>query len=106
MAHTHLMLVMLLERKCILNLLDESEMPACKLVDTQLGEDTNGIPVDKERYQRLVGKLIYLTHSRHTFPSKANAVSVVSLLMHAPCETHKLILHRIFRYLKSALRKS
>ncbi|RVW74465.1 DNA mismatch repair protein MSH3 [Vitis vinifera] len=42
----------------------------CKLVDTpiaqnhRLGEYLDQVPADKERYQRLVGKLIYLSHTR------------------------------------------
>ena len=40
----------------------------------KLGDD-NGVPVDRGSYQRLVDKLIYLSHSR---PDIAIAVSVVN----------------------------
>jgi len=40
-----------------------------------------GASVDKERYQRLVGRLIYLSRTR---PDIAFAVSVVSQFMHDP----------------------
>ena len=42
-----------------------------------------GKSVDKERYQQLVGKLIYLSHTR---PDIAFAVSLVSQYMHDPCQ--------------------
>ena len=53
--------------------------------------------VDKERYQRLVGKLIYLSHTR---PDIAYAVGVVSQFMHQPQEDHMDAVIRIMRYLK------
>ncbi|XP_062075277.1 secreted RxLR effector protein 161-like [Humulus lupulus] len=56
-----------------------------------------GNPVDKERYQQLVGKLIYLSH---TIPNIAFAVSLVSQYMHDPCQGHLNAVYRILRYLK------
>ncbi|KAM0034727.1 putative RNA-directed DNA polymerase [Helianthus debilis subsp. tardiflorus] len=52
---------------------------------------------DKERYQRLVGKLIYLSHTR---PDIAYAVGVVSQFMHQPQVAHMDAVWRIIRYLK------
>ena len=52
---------------------------------------------NKERYQRLVGKLIYLAHTR---PDIAYAVGVVSQFMHNPQEDHMEAVMRIIRYLK------
>jgi len=65
----------------------------------KLGDDLDGAVVDKGRYQRLVGKLIYLSHTR---PDIAFAVSAVSQFMHAPRESHYDAVLRILRYLKSA----
>ncbi|BFG15965.1 hypothetical protein CerSpe_022390 [Prunus speciosa] len=65
----------------------------------KLGESLDQIPTNKERYQKLVGKLIYLSHTR---PDIAYAVSVVSQFMHAPSESHMEAVLRILRYLKSA----
>ena len=62
-------------------------MLGCKLVDAlmdpvkKIGEQKESTPVDTGRYQLLVGKLIYLSHSRLDI---AFAVSVVSQYMHAP----------------------
>ena len=51
------------------------------------------------RYQRLVGRLIYLAHTR---PDLAYALSVVSQYMHNPREQHMNAVMRILRYLKNA----
>ena len=56
-----------------------------------------GKPVDKEKYQRLVGKLIYLSHTR---PDIAFAVSVASQHMQSPKEAHQEAAFKILRYLK------
>jgi hypothetical protein len=57
------------------------------------------VPVDKGRYQRLVGRLMYLAHTR---PDLAYALSIVSQFMHNPGEQHMNAVMRILRYLKSA----
>ena len=90
--------------KNVLNLLQETGMLGCKSNDTpidpnlKLDKDPNGTLVDRGSYQRLVGKLIYLSHTR---PDIAYAVSLVSQFMHAPRESHLEVVLRILRYLKS-----
>ncbi|KAA0042161.1 Cysteine-rich RLK (RECEPTOR-like protein kinase) 8 [Cucumis melo var. makuwa] len=59
---------------------------------------TETVPVDKEQYQRLVGKLIYLSHTR---PDIFFVVSAVSQFMQAPYEEHMEAVKRILRYLKT-----
>ena len=92
----------------MLDLLTETGMLGCKPVETpmemnhKLGILQDQAPTDKGRYQRLVGRLIYLSHTR---PDIAYAVSVVSQFMHAPSEEHMEAVYRILRYLKSALEK-
>ncbi|RVW84214.1 Retrovirus-related Pol polyprotein from transposon TNT 1-94 [Vitis vinifera] len=58
------------QRKYILDLLKETGMLGCKPIDTpmdsqkKLGIEKESTPVDRGRYQRLVGRLIYLSHTR------------------------------------------
>ena len=83
-------------------------MSACQPADTPVEEglklcvETNQVPVDKGRYQRLVGRLMYLAHTR---PDLAYALSIVSQFMHNPGEQHMNVVMRILRYLKSSPRK-
>ena len=53
-------------------------------------------------YQSIVGKLIYLSHTR---PNIAYAVSVISQFMHSPKEVHLQATHRTLQYLKGTPRK-
>lgn len=83
--------IFLSQQKYILDLLAEVGMLKCKPVDTLIVQNyetwriPKPIPTDKERYQRLVGKLIYLSH---TCPDIAYDVSVVSQFMHNPSKSH------------------
>ncbi|GAB2281827.1 hypothetical protein Dimus_039497 [Dionaea muscipula] len=97
--------IVLSQRKYVLDLLAETRMLDCKPsitpieVNHKLGVYANQVPADKERYQRLVGRLIYLSHTR---PDVAYAVSVVSQFMQAPSRDHMDAVHRILRYLKGS----
>ncbi|GJR16507.1 putative reverse transcriptase domain-containing protein [Tanacetum coccineum] len=51
-------------------------------------------------YQKLVGKLIYLTHTR---PDISYAMHVLSQYMHAPMKSHLRLAFRVIRYLKNSL---
>ncbi|RVW85204.1 Retrovirus-related Pol polyprotein from transposon RE1 [Vitis vinifera] len=64
--------------------------------------EPNQVSTDKGRYQRLVGRLMYLAHTR---PDLAYALNVVSQYMHNPGEQHMKTVMRILRYLKNAPRK-
>ncbi|CAM8882627.1 unnamed protein product [Rhodiola kirilowii] len=96
--------IVISQRKYILDLLKETGMSACKPTDTpvdpnqKLGNIQKGVPINKPHYQRLVGKLIYLSHTR---PDIAFAVGMVSQFMHCPYEEHLEATYRILRYLKS-----
>ncbi|RVW72252.1 Retrovirus-related Pol polyprotein from transposon RE1 [Vitis vinifera] len=91
------------QRKYILDLLKETSMLGCKPIDTpmdsqkKLGIEKESTPVDRGRYQRLVGRLIYLSHTR---PDIGFVVSAVSQFMHSPTEEHMEAVYRILRYLK------
>jgi len=91
------------QRKYIMNLLAETGMIDCKPTDTPI-QVNHGLKfeeganlADKERYQRLVEKLIYLSH---TLPDIAYVVGVISQFMHQPQEDHMEASMKIVRYLK------
>nr|GEV82312.1 putative ribonuclease H-like domain-containing protein [Tanacetum cinerariifolium] len=89
--------------KYILDLLAETGMIDCKPADTpmivnqKLYMEEKAELADKGRYQRMVGKLIYLSHTR---PDIAYVVVVVSQFMHQPQKNHMKAVMRILRYLK------
>lgn len=91
------------QQKYIANLLKETGKSACKPAPTpidpnhKLGETKDEAAVDKQMYQRLCGKLIYLSHTR---PDIAYSVSVISQFMHDPRESHLLAAYRVLHYLK------
>lgn len=68
------------QRKYTLDLLTETSMLGCSPADTpiefscKLGNSGDKVLVDKEKYQRLVGKLIYLSRT------KLNISYVVSVI--------------------------
>ncbi|RVW53130.1 Retrovirus-related Pol polyprotein from transposon RE1 [Vitis vinifera] len=83
----------------------ETGISGCQPVDTPIEEglkwcvESNQVSTDKGRYQRLVGRLMYLAHTR---PDFAYALNVVSQYMHNPREQHMNAIMRILRYLKNA----
>ena len=84
------------QQKYVVDLLAEMGKLGCKSVETtieqnhRLCEATEDTVVDRESYQKLVGKLIYLFHTR---PDIAYAVGVVSRFMHNPKEIHLQAAH-------------
>jgi hypothetical protein len=72
--------------------------PCCSPIDKnhQIHAEL-GDPVNRETYQRLVVRLIYLCHTR---PDICYAVSVVSRYMHDPRTGHMDVVYHILRYLK------
>ena len=92
--------------KYVLDLLKETGMMGCRPVDTpmdanvKLNNKDDDQPIDKGQYQRLVGKLIYLAHTRLDI---AFAVSCVSQFMHSPSKSHLDVVYRILKYLKGTL---
>jgi hypothetical protein len=94
--------IVLSQRKYTLDLLNDMGMLGCRAASTPIDQNNkvtaeSGESVDKEKYQRLVGRLIYLCHTR---PDISHAVSVVSRYMHDPRDGHMEAAQRILRYLK------
>nr|GEV09695.1 putative reverse transcriptase, RNA-dependent DNA polymerase [Tanacetum cinerariifolium] len=95
--------IFMCQKRYILDLLAETGMIDCKPADTpmivnqKLYMEEKAEIADKGRYQRMVGKLIYLSHTR---PNIAYAVGVVSRFRHQPQKNHMKAVMRILRYLK------
>ncbi|CAL8077607.1 unnamed protein product [Prunus armeniaca] len=93
------------QRKYVMYPLADTGMLDCKPADTPIVENHNlGVYVDKvptnqERYQRLVGRFIYLSLTR---PDIAYAVSVASQFMHSRNDDRMAAAMRILSYLKFA----
>jgi hypothetical protein len=68
--------------------------------NTKLRLEEGELLADIGQYQRLVGKLIYLTVTR---PDISFAVSMVNQFMHAPRTSHLSAIDIILRYLKCTL---
>ncbi|GJS76616.1 retrovirus-related pol polyprotein from transposon TNT 1-94 [Tanacetum coccineum] len=94
--------IFMYQKKYVLDLLAEIGMVDCKPADTpmivnqKLYMEKKARLADKGRYQRMVGKLIYLSHTR---PDIAHAVGVESKFMHQPQKAHMKVVLRIIRYL-------
>ncbi|MFS7899741.1 putative RNA-directed DNA polymerase [Helianthus anomalus] len=96
------------QRKYCTDLLAEYGMLGCKPVSIPIDQshivnallDNNCGPLHNVTgYQQLVGKLIYLSHTR---PDISYAVHVLSQFMHSPTEGHLKLAFHLLRYLKDA----
>ena len=90
--------ISLCQRKHVLDLLTETGILNFKPAETpiemnhKLTIQKNQIPTNKERYQRLVERLIYLSYTR---PDIAYAVTIVSQFIYALSEEHMDVVYRI-----------
>nr|GEY69480.1 putative ribonuclease H-like domain-containing protein [Tanacetum cinerariifolium] len=95
--------IFMCQKRYTLDLLVETGMIDCKpaytlmIVNQKLYMEEKAKLADKGRYQQMVGKLIYLLHTR---PNIAYAVGVVSQFMHQPQKNHMKAVMGILRYLK------
>uniref|UniRef100_A0A251UGL6 Putative reverse transcriptase, RNA-dependent DNA polymerase, Gag-polypeptide of LTR copia-type n=1 Tax=Helianthus annuus TaxID=4232 RepID=A0A251UGL6_HELAN len=98
--------ICLSQRKYCLELLNEFGYLGCKPVTTPIEQSflvTNKCKNDQKilenvnGFQRLIGKLIYLSLTR---PDISYTVQFLSQFMHSPCQSHLDIALRLLRYLK------
>ena len=95
--------ILINQKKYILDLLTSTKMIDCKPAETPIVAN-HGLQIveganlaNKEKYQRLVGNLIYLSHTRLDI---AYAVGIVSRFIHLPQTDHLKVVMMIVRYLK------
>nr|XP_043630459.1 uncharacterized mitochondrial protein AtMg00810-like [Erigeron canadensis] len=99
--------VCLSQRKYCIDLISEFGLLGCKPSKTPIDYNLNldndfckGVPLENViGYQKLVGKLIYLTLTR---PDIAYSVQILSQFMHDPYETHLKLAMRVLMYLKGS----
>ncbi|KAJ0480735.1 putative RNA-directed DNA polymerase [Helianthus annuus] len=98
--------VCLSQRKYCLELLNEFGLLGCKPVTTPIEQsflvtskcDKNTTVLENVNgFQRIVGKLLYLSLTR---PDISYTVQFLSQFMHSPCKSHLEIALRLLRYLK------
>ena len=91
------------QQKYILELLEETKHLDCHPNDTpikvnhRLTIHKNDSYIESKSYQKIIGKLQYLSHTR---PDICYSVNVLSQFMHSPQTPHFQALNRILRYLK------
>ena len=94
--------------KYTLDLLKETSVMGSKPADTPMNSNVkleiknDEDLVDKGWYQRLVGKLIYISHTR---PNITFVVSCVSQFMHFPSKSHMKAVYCILRHIKGTPRR-
>ncbi|KAM7507575.1 hypothetical protein LguiA_018028 [Lonicera macranthoides] len=97
--------VFISQRKYVLDMLTETGKLGAKPAETpinqnhKLNEEDGELLEDIGRFQRLVGRLIYLSLTRSDI---SYAVSVVSQFMHAPRSPHLEAVYQILCYLKGS----
>ena len=98
--------ILMTQQKYILDLLEETEHIQCRVIDTpievnhELRMDEKESRVEVSSYQKLIGKLLYLSHTR---PDICYIVNVLSQFMHAPRTSQFQAANRVLRYLKRTL---
>lgn len=92
------------QRKYTLDLLQETWILGCKVANTPIEQikwrEDESPPAEKDRYQRLVGELIYLSHIRLDI---GFAVSLASRYRSTPTESNMKMEDRILQYLKGTV---
>ena len=91
------------QQKYINDLLEETKHTQCRVSSTpievnhRLTLDDKDPRIEIASYQKLIGKLLYLSHTR---PDICYTVNVLSQFMHSPRNSHFQAANRVLRYLK------
>ena len=91
------------QQKYTLELLKDTKHINCHINDTpievnhKLGNYDDDPRIEAGSYQEIVGKLLFLSHTR---PDICYSVNVLSQFMHSPRNSHFQAVNRVLRYLK------
>ncbi|KAG7568082.1 Reverse transcriptase RNA-dependent DNA polymerase [Arabidopsis thaliana x Arabidopsis arenosa] len=97
--------IFLCQRKYYLDIIEECGLSGARPVDTPLEQNHKSLVSTSEpfeapdQYRRLVGRLVYLTHTR---PELSYAVNNLAQFMQVPLIDHWEAAQRLVRYLKSS----
>ena len=97
--------IFLSQRKYCLDIIEECGLSGARPVDTPLEQNhkllvSTSDPFEApDQYRRLVGRLVYLTHTR---PELSYAVNILAQFMQVPLKDHWEAAQRLVRYLKSS----
>jgi hypothetical protein len=89
------------------NLMKKFNMVELKPVSTPMSTETvldldeNGIAVDQREYRSMISSILYLTSTR---PDIQFTVCLCARFQASPRNSHRQVVHRIFRYLKYTLK--
>lgn len=98
--------IMMTQRQYTRDILSEFGFFDCRPVKTPMAEKTKFEPdmdapfTDPAQHQQMVGKLIFLTHTR---PDISFAVSSISRFMSQPHEPHLQVVKHVYRYLQGTV---
>ena len=100
--------IVLSQHKCILDFLKDTCKFNCKQASTPVDTNTKlkakqsdkDDPINKTSFQRLVGRLLYLNHTR---PNISFAVNSLSQYMSDPRQLHQIVADRIMTYLRGTI---
>ena len=89
------------QQKYILKLLEETKHTNCHIIVIEVNHELaifeNDPQIEISSYQKLIGTLMYLSHTR---PDICYSVNVLSQFMHSPRNSHFQAAKRILKYLK------
>ena len=97
--------ILLYQCKYTLDLLEDTGLLGCKPASTpmdytaKISKSSGATYADASSYRRLIGRLLYLTHTR---PDISFAVGCLSQFLDSPTVVHHQAALRIVRYLKSS----
>ena len=95
--------ILMTQKKYILELLEETKHINCHTNETPIEANhklailESDLKIEISSYQKLIGKLMYLSHTR---PDICYTINILSQFMHSPRNSHFQEANRVLKYLK------